>query len=187
MCQSGGWVKRTLISVCGELITDFEAYFLAATKEYCSTEQREDAAVLTCDPAPLAERLCLHELKMCRPDDFGISAGNTSTRRDDGSRDTRKRNPDDAAISSRTKAATSSRAAPAERGEASDRKLGVQGKKGVMVILGEDDLDVTMGFAALRMASLTVEMMKVNIIPHLKALPIEPLSSPPRARSRHLA
>ena len=146
--QSGGWVKRTLISVCGELITDFEAYFLAATKEYCSTEQREDAAVLTCDPAPLAERLCLHELKMCRPDDFGkttkISAESTSTRRDDGGRDAWKRNPDDAAISSRTKAATSSRAAPAERWEASDRKLGLQGKEGEMVILGEDALDVAM-------------------------------------------
>jgi len=77
---SGGWVKRTLMTVCGELIGDFEALFLTATKDYCSTEHRVDVAVLTCDPAPLAERLCLKELKMCRPEDFGKAASGASER-----------------------------------------------------------------------------------------------------------
>ncbi len=92
---SGGWVKRTLMSVCGELIGDYEAFFLTATKDYCSTEQRVDAAVLTCDPAPLAERLCLKELKMCRAEDFGKAASGASERNRAGLDAAGDRNGDD--------------------------------------------------------------------------------------------
>ena len=68
----GGWVKRTLMGVCGDMISDYEHLFLAASSSYCTTEQADDdaSAVLTCDPAPLSERLCVRELKLCRPEDI---------------------------------------------------------------------------------------------------------------------
>eukprot|EP00277_Geminigera_cryophila_P016551 CAMPEP_0179456136 /NCGR_PEP_ID=MMETSP0799-20121207/39927_1 /TAXON_ID=46947 /ORGANISM="Geminigera cryophila, Strain CCMP2564" /LENGTH=231 /DNA_ID=CAMNT_0021255567 /DNA_START=8 /DNA_END=699 /DNA_ORIENTATION=+ len=68
---SGGWVKRTLMGVCNDLISDYEEELRSVTKKYCSTQTNSDgAAVLSCDPAPLAPLLCQRELKMCSAEDF---------------------------------------------------------------------------------------------------------------------
>ena len=135
------------MSVCGELISDFEALFLAATRDYCSTEQRQDDAVLTCDPGPLAERLCLRELKMCRPGDFGkaeAAAGSArkgkagsaaSVNSNDGDHVARKRKAGYAATSSND---SNLHTAPPELADASARGLaGAQSNERKMVILGE--------------------------------------------------
>lgn len=135
------------MSVCGELISDFEALFLAATKDYCSTEQRQDDAVLTCDPGPLAERLCLRELKMCRPGDFGKaeaaarSAGKgkagsaASSKSNDGENDAGERKAGSAATSPYD---SNLHTAPTELAEARARGLaGAQSNERKMVILGE--------------------------------------------------
>jgi hypothetical protein len=54
--------------VCFELISEYEPLLLSAKQQYCSTKINDKGeSVLTCEPAPLAERLCLRELKICRP------------------------------------------------------------------------------------------------------------------------
>jgi len=54
-------------NVCGELISDYEHQFLASTRDYCSRSRHDsDSEVLSCDPSPLAHRLCLQQLRLCR-------------------------------------------------------------------------------------------------------------------------
>ena len=54
--------------MCFELVNDYEEAFLGVTRKFCRTDKNaKGESVLTCEPAPLVEHLCLGELKICRP------------------------------------------------------------------------------------------------------------------------
>eukprot|EP00961_Rhodomonas_salina_P212880 2875091-Rhodomonas_salina.2 len=69
----GGWLKRILVSICGEVVSDFEDALLKGASESCHRNE----TVIVCDPVPLSRMICLKELRLCKPGDFRTEMSRT--------------------------------------------------------------------------------------------------------------